>query len=185
MGTQDLSLNLSSFKEAVGLGTRPNRYEVTMDIPGGSHEMKAEVSALSLPDSNIPPIGIPFRGRILKLPGDRRYGTWGFTVYDTIKTNNLWRELHDWSNRINNHSTNVTDFAYGDGEGGQSNASDTATWSIAHYDLNGAGPIKHIQLHHCWPSNVGAFDLQYGAMDTLSQFSCQVEYEYFTLENNI
>tara|TARA_B100001094_G_scaffold312644_1_gene349512 strand:+ start:626 stop:1141 length:516 start_codon:yes stop_codon:yes gene_type:complete len=169
-----LNLNLSDFKEAVGMGTRPNRYEVTMKIPNSSYEMKAEVSALSLPDSNVPPIGVPFRGRVLKLPGDRRYATWGFTVYDTIQKGNIWKELHDWSERINEHFTNKTPFVYEE---------DTQNWSIAHYDLNGQSKIKEIILHNCWPSNVGSFDLAYGAMDTLAQFTCQVEYEYFTVQS--
>ena len=170
-----LNLNLTDFKNRVGLGTRPNRYEVSMNIPGGSYEMKAEVSALSLPDSNVTPIPVPFRGRILKLPGDRRYGTWGFTVYDTIKDGNIWKSLHDWSERINLHESNKTPFDYD---------SDTANWTISHYDLNGEGsPIKKIMLHNCWVSNVGSFELAYGAMDQLAQFSCQVEYEFFTVES--
>ena len=171
-----LDLKLSDFKNRVGMGTRPNRYVVTMNIPNSSYVMEAEVSALSLPDSNVPAIGIPFRGRILKLPGDRRYATWGFTVYDTdpntSDAGNVWKELHNWSERINTHFENETPFEY---------ENDTVDWTIKHYNLNGNSVLKEITLHNCWPSNVGSFDLAYGAMDALSQFSCQIEYEYFTV----
>ena len=93
------NLNLSDFKNTVGRGTRPNRYTVDMSIPTSGRLLTAEVSALSLPDSNLPSIQIPFRGRILKLPGDRRYSAWTFTVYDT--NDGLWNDLHAWSNEIN------------------------------------------------------------------------------------
>ena len=174
------NLNLDDFKSRVGMGTRPNRYSVSMGIPGSSYQLQAEVSALTFPDSNVPPIGIPFRGRILKLPGDRRYSTWGFTVYDTDPSTSdgggsgVWRELHEWSERINTHVKNITPFNYDN---------DTANWSITHYSLNGNSALKKITLHNCWPTNVGPFELAYGAMDSLSQFSCQVEYEYFTVDN--
>ena len=169
-----MDLNLTDFKAKVGLGTRPSRYEVTMDIPNSSYTMTAEVSALNLPDSSVGVIGIPFRGRVLKLPGDRRYRTWGFTVYDTIQEGNLWEELHAWSERINTHEKNETPFDYDD---------DTETWTVKHYDLNGdEPPLKEVVLHNCWPSSVGSFDLAYGSMDTLSQFTVQVEYEWYEIK---
>ena len=172
-----MDLSLNDFKGRVGLGTRPNRYLVDMSIPNSSYTMKAEVSALSLPDSTVPAIQIPFRGRILKVPGDRRYGSWAFTVYDTIEEGNLWRELHAWSERINEHVSNKTPFEYEDG-----NTPDTAVWTIEHYDLNGEGnPLKKVQLINCWPSSIGSFDLATGMMDTLAQFSVQIEYEYFKI----
>jgi hypothetical protein len=165
-----LNLKLTDFKNRVGMGTRPNRYKVDLDIPGGGYKMEAEVSALNLPDSTVGVIGIPFRGRVLKLPGDRRYGSWGITVYDTTEDGNLWEKLHAWSERINEHFSNETPFDYD---------ADTETWTVSHYDLNGDGPIKQVKLHNCWPSTVGPFDLSAGAIDTMSQFTVQVEYEYF------
>ena len=171
-----LDLKLDDFKKAVGRGTRPNRYEVTMKIPSGGndggYEMTAEVSALALPDATVGVIGVPFRGRVLKLPGDRRYSSWGFTVYDTTEKGNLWKALHDWSEVLNSHEENKSPFEYGESDS-------TATWTIKHYDLNGDDVIKQIQLINCWPSSVSSFDLAYGSMDSLSQFSCQVEYEYY------
>ena len=74
---------------------------------------------------------------------------------------------------LNNHFSNVTEFNPDDRDF-------VAEWTIQHYDLNGEGPIKEITLHNCWPTAVGDVILQQGAMDQLLQFSCTVEYEYFT-----
>ena len=80
-----INLRLADFKTRVGLGTRPNRYSVSLGIPKAD-AMEAEVSALSLPSSELPAIRVPFRGRVLKVPGDRVYAPWSFTVYDTASS---------------------------------------------------------------------------------------------------
>jgi len=167
-------LDLADFKSVVGMGTRPNRYLVDMTIPRQNHTMTVEVSALSLPAASIGSIYIPFRGRTLKLPGDRRFNPWSFTVYDT--NDKLWNKLHAWSNDINNYVKNETEYTAEDGVLNKN-------WTIRHYNLNGDKLLKKVTLYNCWISNVGPFELAYGSMDQMSQFTCTVEYEYFNLEN--
>jgi len=178
-----LNLRLRDFKDRVGLGTRSNRYEVIMNVPGSINVgsvngyIQAEVSAASLPASVINPIPVPFRGRTLKLPGDRLYAPWQFMVYDSPKAlvggDSVWGALHKWSDKINNHESNITNY-------GPDDSSYVADWTIRHYDLNGNTLLKEITLHNCWPSIVGEVALVAGAMDQLVQFNCVVEYEYFT-----
>jgi hypothetical protein len=171
-------LTLSEFKNKVGLGTRPNRYDVNMVIPGSGSEsdftMTTEVSSLGLPASTINPIRVGFRGRTLKLPGDRDYGTWAFTVIDPHPSkSNLWQKLHNWSNRINNHVSNETNF-------NTDEKPYVANWVIHHHDLDGSSKaIKEIKLVNCWPTSIGEFSLGHGRMDELATFSVSVEYEYF------
>ena len=173
------NLRLDDFKDRVGLGTRANRYTVNMIIPGTSESLTAEVAAASLPAAALPSIPVAFRGRILKLPGDRIYGPWQFTLYDSPKNNvsgrTAWKALHDWSNRINNHFSNVTQYDPDD-------PTFVQDWTISHYELNGEGPLKKMTLHNCWPTLVGDVQLQSGAMDQLVMFNCTVEYEYFTVD---
>ena len=83
---------ITNFKSALrGGGARPNLFEV--DITGwpGSENMgdfgndaKEEFQflckAAALPASNITPIEIPFRGRTLKVAGDRTFDTWNITI---------------------------------------------------------------------------------------------------------
>lgn len=172
-----LSINLEDFKRRIGLGTRANRFELSGIIPGQS-QVTAEASALSLPATEISPIPVPFRGRILKIPGDRKYPAWGITVFDTTKKDfggsYMWTAFHNWSNSINNHITNGTFWSPYSTDGFVSN------WTIKHYDLNGGTLLKEIVLHNCWPSSVGEIVLASGEMDTLVQFPCELQYEYFT-----
>lgn len=183
-------LTLADFKNRVGVGTRANRYSVSMGIPTNNHTLQAEVSAASLPGAELPAIPVPFRGRILKIPGDRPYSTWTFTVYDqpapattegSLDTGTTaWDALHAWSNAINNHEDNTTNWSPDATEGGGGYVAD---WTIHHYDLNG-NEIKQVKLHNCWPTLVGPIDLAAGVMDSLVQFSCSVEYEYFTVKTD-
>lgn len=165
-------LNLADFKNRVGMGTRPNRYLVTMPIPGSSYQMDVQVSALSLPAASIGTIAVPFRGRVLKLPGDRRFSSWSFTVYDT--RDGLWNVLHNWSNNINSYRLNETGYTAQDGDLNRN-------WIIKHFDLNGDRLLKEVTLYNCWLSNISPFELAYGSMDQMSQFTCTVEYEWFEL----
>ena len=175
-------LTLDTFKQNIGLGTRPNRFDVSMAIPqaasGSQTVMTTEVAALTLPASVITPIFVPFRGRTLKVPGDRQYGSWSFTVIDPQPDvgEALWKELHDWSGRINDHITNVTNWSPDAGDGEKT----TVDWVIHHHDLNGEKPpIKVMNLRNCWPTTIGEFALNHSAMDQLATFSVTVEYEYF------
>ena len=178
MGNMD-DLTLDKFKENIGLGTRPNRFDVNMVIPsstqGGSEfVMTTEVAAASLPASVINPIYIPFRGRTLKIPGDRQYGTWTFTVVDPQPNiQQLWQNLHGWSDKINDHVSNETEWS--------PYAADdfTANWTIHHHALNGGSAVKEIILYNCWPTVIGEFTLNHAAADQLASFSVSVEYEYF------
>lgn len=177
----ELNLRLADFKARVGLGTRPNRYSVSLGIPGVHDPMEVEVSALSLPESSLTPIRVPFRGRVLKVPGDRIYAPWSFTVYDTANTNrtiDVWEALHGWSDNINTHEENKTFW-------GPDSLTSVQNWTITHWDLSGDTPLKQITLWHCWPVAVGAIELAAGVMDTMTQFTSTVEYEYFTVNYGI
>lgn len=175
------NLTLNDFKANVGLGTRPNRFDVNMRIPalgsGTAFVMTTEVAAASLPASVINPILVPFRGRILKIPGDRQYGTWQFTVIDPNENiSHLWQRLHEWSNKINEHVTNETNW-------GPDDQKFVAEWTIHQHALNGGNAIKEITLHNCWPTTIGEFALNHGAGDQLAQFAVSVEYEYFEFKD--
>ena len=68
---------------------RPNLFEVVLAFPDGvvddsvsDLDAKARflVKAAALPASNIAPISVPFRGRTLKIAGDRTFDEWTITV---------------------------------------------------------------------------------------------------------
>ena len=78
---------IDDFKsKLVGGGARPNLFEVELVFPNGLAEQDAEekgrflVKAANLPASNINVIDVPFRGRNLKIAGDRTFDVWTITI---------------------------------------------------------------------------------------------------------
>lgn len=169
--------SLSSFIGAFKGGNRAHRYEVSGSIgPGGGPTdlTKFFVRAVSLPPSQINEIRVPYRGRILKWPGDRVYQPWTIRILDDSDANNLWQKFHNWSNAINDHEANNNKLD-------NLNAFAANDWVITQVDETGAEQ-KEIQLVGCWPSLVGPIDMDANAVDTLVEFNVVVNYQYYTLK---
>ena len=102
---------ISQFKSALqGGGARPNLFEVNMvSWPGTSstgtfnasaqEEFQFLCKAAALPSSNITPIEIPFRGRTLKVAGDRTFDTWTITVIND-ENFRMRKKFEKWMNGI-------------------------------------------------------------------------------------
>ena len=79
--------NINDFKaKLAGGGARANQFKVTMPFPGYS-QVGGEIEELAflckttqLPSMTIPSFTVPFRGRQIKIAGDRTYADWTITV---------------------------------------------------------------------------------------------------------
>ena len=113
--------SLSQFKtELAGGGARPNLFEV--EIPAfpaaidtvdwnsdAQNTFKFLCKAAQVPASTVAPINVPFRGRILKVAGDRTFAEWTVTIINDenfiIRT-----AMEKWADKISNlfDATGVT-----------------------------------------------------------------------------
>ena len=68
------------------------------------------MKAAALPASTIASVDVPFRGRILKVAGDRTFETWTITVINDVDFS-IRSAFEKWMNVINrmNDATGVTD----------------------------------------------------------------------------
>ena len=71
----------------IGGGARPNLFQVDLtSFPGSgdngysSDNFSILCKAAQLPASNVASIDVPFRGRILKVAGDRTFEPWTITI---------------------------------------------------------------------------------------------------------
>ena len=78
---------ISNFKTALAGGAaRPNLFEVSIpSFPSFVNNWNDEkfnflCKSAAMPASNVAPIDVPFRGRILKVAGDRTFDTWTVTI---------------------------------------------------------------------------------------------------------
>ena len=184
--------SIDSFKaRLVQGGARPNLFEVEMDFPSGvgifdeeientTHRMM--IKGAQLPASNIQEVVVPFRGRQLKVAGDRRFDPWTITVINDGDFK-LREAFERWANFI----TKVSD-----GSGTINPTDYFAEWVVnqlgrADTDLNVRGDqsgaklpvLRRYKMHGCWPSVVSPIELSYDTADTIEEFQVTLQVQWW------
>tara|TARA_R100000008_G_C3573329_1_gene163632 strand:- start:133 stop:708 length:576 start_codon:yes stop_codon:yes gene_type:complete len=181
MGLVDFSVD--TFKQNFDGGTRPNRFVITGEIGGSGGTTKVNnlyVKAGSMPASTMGVIQVPFRGRVIKLPGDRAYPEWTFTMLDE-HTEDFRTKFEEWNEAFNSHAENISGT---DAGGIDLTSTDLFTqWHVAQLDMQG-NVIRSTTLNNCWPIEVGAVDLTYDSADTLTEYSITLAYDYINLNSS-
>jgi hypothetical protein len=170
-------MNIDSFKNALSKGgVRSNLYRVQGNI--GNTSLPTKVGYLcksaQLPATTIESIEVPYRGRTLKLPGDRSYAEWtlSFMCDGDFELRNAFEKWMDDINRtVDNTASddlNLTGPLFPD-------------WKIDQLDRQG-NPIKSYQFFHCWVSEVSAVDVSFDSTD-LMEFDVTLQYTYFITQD--
>jgi hypothetical protein len=166
-------LGVDDFKAKLrGGGARPNLFQVTINYPGfanGDAELTSFMcEAASLPASQFGEIVVPFRGRQLKMAGDRTFTEWSTTVIND--TDFAVRDaIERWMNGINAHSANTglsVPVAY------------EADLKVEQLDRNG-DVIKTYNFRGAYPLNLTEIALAYGDNDNIERFTCTWSYQYW------
>lgn len=166
-------LGVDDFKSKLrGGGARPNLFQVTINYPGfanGDAELTSFlVEAASLPGSTFGSIVVPFRGRQLKMAGDRTFAEWSTTIIND--TDFAVRDsIERWMNGINAHSANT---------GLTSPIAYEADLKVDQLDRNGE-VIKTYTFRGAYPQDVSEIALSYGDNDNIERFTCLWSYQYF------
>lgn len=172
--------SISQFKAALrGGGARSNRFEVLVDFPafaGGADEIRKTAflcSSAQLPGSTLGVIEHPFRGRVLKLAGDRTFDEWEVTfVNDTDFA--LRDALERWHNGINGFNSN-TGF----------NAPNDYFSTVTVYQLDNADRrIKEYTLLMAWPTVIAPIEVGQEQNNQIEIFSVTFAYSDIINGNN-
>ena len=105
---------ITDFKSKLtGGGTRSNLFEVELAFPSAIgidaavlDKSRFLVKAAALPASNLTPVEVSFRGRTLKLAGDRTFESWTITVINDTDFS-IRSAFEKWSNYMNRLSDNT------------------------------------------------------------------------------
>jgi hypothetical protein len=171
-------MSITQFKNNLkGGGARPNRFEVLVEFPafaGGAEEIRKTpflVNAASLPGMTLGVIEQPFRGRPLKLAGDRTFDEWTATFLND--TDFALRDAFErWHNGINQVNANT----------GFTNPDDYMA-VVTVYQLNGADErIKEYALKLAFPTNIAPIELGQDQNDAIEQF--EVTFQYSDMSSN-
>ena len=177
--------NVSTFLSTINQGIKPNMFAVDISFPAGGDFGTTDKSltnilckSAALPGSNLGVIEVPFRGRTVKIAGDRTFDTWTATFF--ADSNMEIRGLfEDWANSINSHEGNTAE-RFLPNQGTTGYMADLFVSQLEKDDQVGGSVIRTYQLHHCFPTNVSAIDLAYDSNDQVSEFTVEWQYSFFT-----
>ena len=179
--------NVSTFLSTINQGIKPNMFAVDINFPAGGDFGATDKNltnilckSAALPGSNLGVIEVPFRGRTVKIAGDRTFDTWTATFF--ADSNMEIRGLfEDWANSINSHEGNTAE-RFLPNQGTTGYMADLFVSQLEKDDQVGGSVIRTYQLHHCFPTKVSAIDLAYDSNDQIEEFTVEWQYSYFTAQ---
>ena len=170
--------SIEDFKAVLqGGGVRPTMFEVELTFPDSvvsdptltTTEGTFLITASQLPPSNVGQIQVPFRGRKLKVSGDRSFEDWSVTVINDVSFN-LRKSFEEWSERIQNHnyalgSTTLNDYF--------------ASAIVRQLDRDGT-QLRAYRFEGIWLSSIDSIDLDFDSTDAVEEYGVTFAVQYWS-----
>jgi len=157
-------------------GQQNNREEEASRNSGGSESLATLlVKAANIPASTVGVVEVPYRGRTLKIAGDRTFEPWTVTVLNDANFA-VRARLEAWSTRIQALQQNKQE--YGSPSEYQTNA------IVRQYDRQGS-QTRAYQFQGIWPSNISAIDLAWDSNDTAEEYTVEFQVQYWTYTDDV
>ena len=176
-----IPFNVDRFKaELTNGGARPNQFAVQLTFPNyvvaraaAVNKSPFLVTTAELPGQSIGVTPVYYRGRLIKMAGDREFAPFSCTVINdsafTIRT-----AMEQWMNGIENLRNKT---------GALQPSVYQTDMFVSQLDRNGA-VLKQYKLLGAFPVDIGAVGLDFGSNDQLSTFSVSFQYQTFEFTNN-
>lgn len=170
-----MALRVDDFKSKLsGGGARANLFRCIINNPNVAAGLNTELASFmckggSLPPSILSSIGVPFRGRQLKVAGDRTFENWTATIFneDSFALRNAFEV---WMNSINAHSSNTS---------ASTNPSDYQVQILVEQLNRKEEVIKSYTIEGAFPVNVSEIVLSYDSNDAIEEFTVEFAYQYW------
>jgi hypothetical protein len=162
---------ITDFKSKLtGGGARTNLFEVVLSFPDAAptdsnvlDKARFLVKAAALPSSNINFLDVPFRGRTLKVAGDRTFESWTITVINDTDFA-IRSAFENWMNVMNRVSDNT-------------GVTDPATYQadafVYHLDRDGS-TLRAYHFYDLFPTNISAIPLAYET-EGIQEFTVEMQ----------
>lgn len=208
-----MATSISEFKSQLKKGgARPNLFMVRLNFPAALSQIaeidgsvngtpltkQAEflVKTAQIPASSIGTIEVPYRGRMLKVAGDRTFEPWSVTVINDGNFE-IRKAFEAWSRGINALTENTSQLGFGT-DGGASYCVDMSVFQLSRDgftpDKTPASPsangtdkqeqiVRAYKFYDAWPSSISSIDLSYEANDQIEEFTVEFQYNFFEATN--
>jgi len=187
---------ISAFKsKLIGGGARPNLFEVDVTFPTAvnlgvqgdgtgtfdSENFRFLCKTAALPGSNVTPIEVPFRGRTLKVAGDRTIEPWSVTIINDEDFSHR-RAFEAWIQNMaqygdhsgltdpNDYMGNAVVYQLGRSESVQQGTNTTGDNSriLAQY--------RFIDI---FPTSISEIGLSYDSENAIEEFTVDFQVQYY------
>ena len=170
--------SIEDFKAVLqGGGVRPTMFQVELTFPTGvsgdnnllTNDGTFLIKASQLPPSSIGQIDVPFRGRKLKVAGDREFADWSVNILNDVSFN-LRKGLEEWSERIQNHNyalgaTELSDYY--------------ASAVVRQLDRDGR-QLRAYSFEGIWPKEIEAIGLDFEANNAVEDYGVTFAVQYWS-----
>ena len=170
--------SITDFKSVLqGGGVRPTMFQVELTFPSSvtadtnlaTQEGQFLIKAAQLPPSTVGFISVPFRGRQLKVSGDRAFADWNVTVLND--TSFLLRKAFEkWSELVQNHN-----YALGSARLDEY----FANAIVRQLDRDGT-QLRAYRFEGIWPQQVDEIGLDFEARDTVEDYGVTFCVQYWS-----
>jgi hypothetical protein len=178
-----MATKLSNFISDIGQGVKPNMFIVDIAFPnqvsgaeGDADMINLLCKSAALPASNLGVIEVPFRGRTVKIAGDRTFDTWTATFVND-KEMKIRAYFEQWLAQINSHETNNAPLFTPSETDGY-----TRMLKVKQLEKNASESgevLRQYNLFYAFPTNVSQIDLAYDSNDQIEEFTVEFQYSYW------
>ena len=162
---------ITDFKSKLsGGGTRSNLFEVELSFPAAIgvdavtlDKTRFLVKTAALPASNVTQLEVAFRGRMLKVAGDRSFESWTITVLNDTDFS-IRSAFEKWSNYMNRLSDNT---------GTTDPALYQADAFVYQLDRDGS-TLRAYHFYDLFPTNISTINLAYET-DAIQEFTVEMQ----------
>ena len=162
---------ITDFKSKLsGGGARSNLFEVVLSFPDIAKtgtavldKSRLLVKSAALPGSAITPLDVAFRGRTLKVAGDRTFESWTVTIINDTDFS-IRSAFENWMNKINRLSDNT---------GVTNPALYHADAFVYQLDRDGS-TLRAYHFYDIFPTNISAIQLAYET-DAIQEFTVEMQ----------
>lgn len=138
---------------------------------GPSRKLEFLCKGAQIPASTIGVIEVPFRGRTLRLPGDRTFMEWSLTIINDTDFA-IRNAFEQWMDLMNSHTQNI-------GPAGLQAVQQN--WEVDQLDKTGS-VLKTYRFVGCFPTELSMIDLSFDSTDTIEEYTVSLQYQYWTTD---
>jgi hypothetical protein len=182
-----MSFNVDTFRTAMkNDGARPNLFEVSLQFPsfvelGGlaGSQSRFFVKTAQLPGTTIGAVTVPYFGREVKVAGNRIFADWTVSILND-EDFAIRNAFERWHRGINGNVTNLRELGAISTSPAAPGTSYAVDAEVVQYAKIGGSPIKKYKFVGLFPNDISPIDLDWGANDTIEEYSITLSYQYWT-----